>query len=64
MFLWKNVDGKVIDGGLNGLAMGVIPWLTRLTNRWQSGYVFTYAFAMILGVGALITWFVMTRGTH
>ena len=61
-FLWKSGDGKVIDGGLNGLAMGVIPWLTRLAGRWQSGYVFTYALAMILGVGGLITWFMFTRG--
>ncbi|MCF6303820.1 MAG: NADH-quinone oxidoreductase subunit L [Rhodobacteraceae bacterium] len=63
-FLWKKVDGVVIDGALNGLAMGIIPWLTRLANRWQSGYVFTYAFAMIIGVGAIITWFVFTRGAQ
>jgi len=62
-FLWKKGDGSMIDGGLNGLAMGIIPWLTRLAGRWQSGYVFTYALAMILGVGALITWFMFTRGT-
>ncbi|MCF6273048.1 MAG: NADH-quinone oxidoreductase subunit L [Rhodobacteraceae bacterium] len=61
-FLWKKGDGKVIDGGLNGLAMGIIPWLTKLAGRWQSGYVFTYALAMILGVGVLITWFMFTRG--
>jgi len=62
-FLWKKGDGSMIDGGLNGLALGIIPWLTRLAGRWQSGYVFTYALAMILGVGALITWFMFTRGT-
>ena len=64
LFLWKMVDGKVIDGALNGLAMGIVPWFTKMANRWQSGYVFTYAFAMIIGVGAIITWFVFTRGTH
>jgi len=63
-FLWKKGDGAVIDGGLNGLALGVIPWLTKLAGRWQSGYVFTYALAMILGVGALITWFMITRGIN
>ncbi len=63
-FLWKTGDGKVIDGGLNGLALGIIPWLTRRAGRWQSGYVFTYALAMILGVGALITWFMFTRGIN
>ena len=63
-FLWKKGDGKVIDGGLNGLAMGIIPWFTKLAGRWQSGYVFTYALAMILGVGGLITWFMITRGIN
>ncbi|NOR61962.1 MAG: NADH-quinone oxidoreductase subunit L [Rhodobacteraceae bacterium] len=63
-FLWKKGDGKVIDGGLNGLAMGIIPWFTKLAGRWQSGYVFTYALAMILGVGGLITWFMITRGLN
>ncbi len=59
-FLWKRGDGNVIDGTLNGVAMGVIPMLTRLAGRAQSGYIFTYAFAMVLGIGALITW--MTFG--
>ncbi len=63
-FLWKKGDGSVIDGGLNGLAMGIIPWFTKLAGRWQSGYVFTYALAMILGVGGLITWFLITRGIN
>ena len=63
-FLWKKGDGKVIDGGLNGLAMGIIPWFTKLAGRWQSGYVFTYALAMILGIGGLITWFMITRGIN
>jgi len=63
-FLWKKGDGKVIDGGLNGLALGIIPWFTKLAGRWQSGYVFTYALAMILGVGGLITWFMITRGLN
>jgi NADH-quinone oxidoreductase subunit L len=59
-FLWKRGDGNVIDGALNGVAMGIIPMLTRLAGRAQSGYIFTYAFAMVLGIGALITW--MTLG--
>ncbi len=54
--LWKQGDGAVIDGGINGLAMGVIPRLTRAAMRLQSGYIFTYAFMMVLGIAALITW--------
>jgi NADH-quinone oxidoreductase subunit L len=61
-FLWKKGDGSVIDGGLNGLALGIIPFFTKLAGRAQSGYVFTYAFAMVLGIAALITWMTLTVG--
>ena len=61
-FLWKKGDGAVIDGGLNGLALGIIPFFTKLAGRAQSGYVFTYAFAMVLGIVALITWMTLTVG--
>jgi len=54
-FLWKKGDGKVIDGGINGLAMGIIPFFTRMAGRAQSGYLFHYAFAMVLGITILIT---------
>ncbi len=59
-FLWKRGDGDVIDGSINGVALGFIPMITRLAGRAQSGYIFHYAFAMVLGIGALITW--MTLG--
>jgi NADH-quinone oxidoreductase subunit L len=58
-FLWHKGDGAVIDGALNGLAMGIIPFFTKLAGRAQSGYVFTYAFAMVLGIAALLTWTVL-----
>ncbi len=53
--LWKIGDGKLIDGFLNGIAMGLVPWLTRQAGKAQSGFVFTYAFAMVLGLVALVT---------
>jgi NADH-quinone oxidoreductase subunit L len=55
-FLWKKGDGNVIDGSLNGVAMGIIPFFTRLAGRAQSGYLFHYAFAMVLGIVILVTW--------
>ena len=58
-FLWQKGDGVVIDGALNGIAMGIIPFFTKLAGRAQSGYVFTYAFAMVLGIAALLTWTVL-----
>jgi len=60
--LWHGGDGRVIDGGINGLALGVIPLLTRLTGRAQSGYIFHYAFAMVLGIVALVTWITLAAG--
>lgn len=63
-FLWKRGDGSVIDGGLNGLAMGIIPFFTRLAGKAQSGYIFTYAFAMVIGIAVLVTWMTMSGGAH
>jgi NADH-quinone oxidoreductase subunit L len=62
--LWKRGDGTIIDGTLNGIAMGFIPMLTRVVNRMQSGYIFHYAFAMVLGIAALITWMTLSGGAH
>ena len=55
-FLWRRGDGNVIDGGINGLAMGIIPFITKIAGRAQSGYLFHYAFAMVVGIAALVTW--------
>ncbi len=63
-FLWRRGDGTIIDGTLNGIAMGIIPAFTRLAGRMQSGYIVTYAFAMVLGIGALITWMTLSGGAH
>ncbi|MBR9842985.1 MAG: NADH-quinone oxidoreductase subunit L [Rhodobacteraceae bacterium] len=63
-FLWKRGDGNVIDGAINGVAMGIIPFFTRLAGRAQSGYIFTYAFAMVIGIVVLITWMTLSGGAH
>ena len=63
-FLWKRGDGDVIDGGLNGVAMGIIPFFTKLAGRAQSGYIFTYAFAMVIGIAVLVTWMTLSGGAH
>ena len=60
--LWKQGDTRTIDGGINGLALGIIPFFTRLAGRAQSGYVFTYAFAMVLGIAVLLTWITLAGG--
>ena len=63
-FLWKKGDGAVIDGSINGVAMGIVPMLTRLAGRAQSGYVFHYAFAMVIGIVVLVTWMMLSGGSH
>ncbi|MEY8096451.1 NADH-quinone oxidoreductase subunit L [Falsihalocynthiibacter sp. S25ZX9] len=63
-FFWKVGDMKIIDGGLNGLAMGIIPFFTRLAGRAQSGYLFHYALAMVLGLVVLITWMTISGGAE
>jgi NADH-quinone oxidoreductase subunit L len=56
-FLWKTGDGQIIDGfGPDGVAASVAGVTTQV-NRLQTGYVYHYAFAMLIGVAALITWF-------
>jgi NADH-quinone oxidoreductase subunit L len=54
----------VIDGTINGVSMGIVPWFTRLAARAQSGYLFHYAFAMVIGIGVLMTWMTLTGGAH
>jgi len=61
-FLWRKGDGAVIDGTINGVAMGLVPALTRAAGRMQSGYVFTYAFFMVIGVALLVSWVTLAGG--
>lgn len=61
---WKRGDGSVIDGTINGVAMGIIPFFTRLAGRMQSGYLFHYAFAMVIGIAVLLTWMTLSGGAH
>jgi len=62
--LWRRGDGNVIDGSINGVAMGIVPFFTRLAGRMQSGYVFTYALAMVLGIAVLLTWVTIGGGAE
>jgi NADH-quinone oxidoreductase subunit L len=61
--LWKQGDGVVIDGfGPNGLAARVLD-VTRGVVRVQTGYLYHYAFAMLIGVAGFITWFMFGIGS-
>jgi len=55
--LWQKGDMKVIDGALvNGTANSV-GFFANIARRLQSGMLFHYAFAMILGLLAMLSWF-------
>jgi NADH-quinone oxidoreductase subunit L len=55
--LWKGGDGWLIDGfGPDGVSARVLE-VTQGAIRLQTGYLYHYAFAMLIGVAAFITWF-------
>jgi NADH-quinone oxidoreductase subunit L len=57
--LWKSGDGAVIDGlGPDGVA-AVTRDLARQASRLQTGYLYHYAFAMMIGLVALVTWYLL-----
>jgi len=57
--LWKKGDGAVIDGlGPDGLAE-TTRGLSVLASRLQTGYLYHYAFAMLIGVVALLSWYLL-----
>jgi NADH-quinone oxidoreductase subunit L len=57
--LWKGGDGTVIDGlGPDGVA-AVTRDLARQASRLQTGYVYHYAFVMLIGLAALVTWYLL-----
>ncbi|NVN86325.1 MAG: NADH-quinone oxidoreductase subunit L [Rhodopseudomonas sp.] len=61
-FLWKKGDGFIIDGfGPDGISARVLD-VTRGVVKLQTGYLYHYAFAMLIGVAGLITWFMLGVG--
>jgi len=59
--LWKKGDGAVIDGlgpdGIATTARGIAVWASRL----QTGYLYHYAFAMLIGVVVLVSWYLLQQ---
>ena len=61
-FLWLYGDGKTIDGvGPDGVASTVVAGARRIV-KVQSGYIYHYAFAMLIGIAALVTLIVVRAG--
>ncbi|WP_421955887.1 NADH-quinone oxidoreductase subunit L [Polaromonas sp.] len=58
MALWKGGDQKLIDGALVNGSWKLVGWVSGIVRRLQSGYIYHYAFGMIIGVFVLMTYFV------
>ena len=59
---WKGGDGFIIDGfGPDGVAVNVLR-ITRRVVGLQTGFVYHYAFVMLLGVAGFVSWLMLTGG--
>jgi NADH-quinone oxidoreductase subunit L len=57
--LWRVGDVAVIDGtAVNGSAK-LVNWFSGMVRHVQSGYLYHYAFAMIIGLSAMLAWYVL-----
>jgi len=59
LFLWKFFDLKIIDGfGPDGIST-LIKKFSIKANKFQSGFIYQYAFVMLLGFSALLTFLIV-----
>jgi NADH-quinone oxidoreductase subunit L len=61
---WKKGDEGSIDRVIDGVAVGMVPKFTRFLNKMQSGYLFHYAFAMVIGIVGLMFWVLLNGGSN
>ena len=57
--LWKTGDQKIIDGFFVDGSWKLVSWISSRVRKVQSGYIYHYAFGMIIGVFVLMTYFVL-----
>jgi NADH-quinone oxidoreductase subunit L len=57
--LWRAGDVALIDGVLVDGSAHAIRWFSGVLRRIQSGYLYHYAFAMIIGLSAMLAWYVL-----
>lgn len=61
---WKKGDEETIDGfGPNGVS-ALVAVVAGRVRKLQTGYVYHYAFAMIIGLAVVVTWFMYQSGAH
>jgi NADH-quinone oxidoreductase subunit L len=59
--LWTVGDQKIIDGSLVNGSWKLVAWVSEAVRKLQSGYLYHYALAMILGIFVLMTYFVWLK---
>ena len=55
---WKIGDQAIIDGAVIGGSTGFIGWTASVIRRIQSGFLYSYAFWMVIGLAVMLGWFV------
>ncbi|MDP3707927.1 MAG: NADH-quinone oxidoreductase subunit L [Polaromonas sp.] len=58
---WKVGDEKLIDGAVVNGSWKLVGWISGMVRKLQSGYIYHYAFGMIIGVFVLMTYFVWLK---
>lgn len=58
---WQVGDRRLIDGLLVNGSARLVGWIASISRHVQSGYIYHYAFAMIVGIMALVSFFVLIK---
>jgi NADH-quinone oxidoreductase subunit L len=59
LLLWNVGDKAIIDGALVNGSAHTVGWLAGVVRRVQTGYLYTYAFWMVIGLALLLGWFLV-----
>jgi len=54
--LWRTGDEALIDGAMVNGSARLVGWMSGVVSRVQTGYLYHYAFAMIIGLAAMLGW--------
>jgi NADH-quinone oxidoreductase subunit L len=57
--LWKAGDEVLIDGALVNGSAATVSWIGSIVRRVQSGYLYAYAFWMVIGLAVMLGWFLV-----
>jgi NADH-quinone oxidoreductase subunit L len=57
--LWRVGDVALIDGALVNGSARLVGWMSGILRRMQTGFLYHYAFTMIIGLSVLLAWYVL-----